>query len=299
MIAAGRDGHTIALSAPLGHVWTWGRDNGTYGNLGRVSDGHAILMPGQISPGTFDDVAIASISAGFYVSMVVTVHGTCYATGHNSCGQLGVGNLQNQMTFRRVGGADVFGDGGVHHVSCGYLHTLLLSSSGRVWWSGRSCQGVASVHTPTLLVDVGGGGYASNDFCNERIALVAAGQTSDALVSKSGRLYMWGRCNEVGLGRGLMPDSDMDACTSNVLPQWVPLPGAPSTRLGRWHVLGQNRALTHAMETHAMMAYERLGDLCPFQAAAPTKVTQLIYGSMRFEPSAATGPGLRALMGFD
>jgi len=78
------------------------------------------------------------------------------------------------------------------------------------------------------------------------------------------------------------------------VPTWVPLPGAPHTRLGRWHLLGQDRALAFAMAEHF-----RLGAGSVLHAAPP-EMTRLMYGDMaRFEPSAFAGPGLRALMGFE
>jgi alpha-tubulin suppressor-like RCC1 family protein len=86
---------------------------------------------------------VVMISCGWNHSMALTECGHVYSWGWNNCGQLGIGNTvhSNEPKFVAVidvNKCNVF----IEKISCGYAHSLLLSSDAIIYAFVRNSDGV-------------------------------------------------------------------------------------------------------------------------------------------------------------
>ena len=86
------------------------------------------------------------MTASGYFTIVLTVDGSMWGCGGNRYGQLGFESEDNRLLLQRVGGANIFGEGGVRMVSCQENSTLILSDLGQVWTCGEHYERI-----PTLV----------------------------------------------------------------------------------------------------------------------------------------------------
>jgi alpha-tubulin suppressor-like RCC1 family protein len=135
------------------------------------------------------------ISCGYYHSMALTECGHVYSWGRNTFGQLGIGNTVNSNEPKSVAVTDknkcnVF----IEKISCGFAHSLLLSSDGYIYAFGCNSDGELGnqkkenelspqrIKIETKFIDISSRWIYDKGFS---IAL-----------SQDGIYYIWGECGE-------------------------------------------------------------------------------------------------------
>jgi alpha-tubulin suppressor-like RCC1 family protein/tRNA A-37 threonylcarbamoyl transferase component Bud32 len=179
--------HSLVLTN-CGEVYAWGQNwEGQIGN-GCNSDQ---LKPIKVKG--FNNERVVMISCGVCHSMALTECGHVYSWGPNECGQLGIGNTLNSNEPKFVAVIDenkrnVF----IEKISCGFTHSLLLSSDGYIYAFGYNKNGELGnqkeenelsphrIKTETKFIDI-----SSHRTENISIAL-----------SQNGIYYNWGKCGE-------------------------------------------------------------------------------------------------------
>ena len=281
-IATGGE-HSMALSAGGSHLWTWGDNRYRLGVLGRDNDvppggtDAIFAVPGLVAANTFNGVPVRSMTASGYFTIVLTVDGSMWGCGGNRYGQLGFESEDNRHLLQRVGGANIFGEGGVRMVSCQENSTVILSDLGQIWSCGEYYE-----RNPTLLP-------TTNDFDNGGFACIASGRHHSAMLTEDGRLFTFGDTAHGCLGHhvnwhGWIMDAHIVA---------IPLPDGE--QIGRWHPMPpneQHRALSFAQGTQG-----RLGEFCDHNKLS-SELLEMVWDFLHFRPSTHAGTGLRNLMGF-
>ncbi|KAI4456139.1 ubiquitin-protein ligase e3a-related [Holotrichia oblita] len=132
LIACGGN-HTFALSKS-GAVFGWGKN--TMGQLG-LNDTNQRSYPCQLR--TLRNIKVRFISCGSDFSSFLTIDGGVLTCGAGMCGQLGHGNLSNEILPRQV--LELMGSI-ITQITCGRQHTLaLVPSRGRVYSFGLGGSG--------------------------------------------------------------------------------------------------------------------------------------------------------------
>ncbi|KRT83036.1 Regulator of chromosome condensation repeat containing protein [Oryctes borbonicus] len=120
--------HTFALSKS-GAVFGWGKN--TLGQLG-LNDTNSRLYPCQLR--TLRNIKVRFISCGYEFSSFLTMDGGVLTCGAGMYGQLGHGNVSNEILPRQV--VELMGSI-ITQIACGRQHTLaLIPSRGRVYSFG-------------------------------------------------------------------------------------------------------------------------------------------------------------------
>uniref|UniRef100_A0A8C2JD51 HECT and RLD domain containing E3 ubiquitin protein ligase 3 n=1 Tax=Cyprinus carpio TaxID=7962 RepID=A0A8C2JD51_CYPCA len=144
----------------------------------------------------FDGRGLKEVACGSQHSLFLLHDGSVYASGSNSCGQLGhdKGGWRPEL----VGALDAQKIAGV---SCGQAHSLAVNEQGQVfaWGAGEGGQlglGAAEevVRVPRLI----------KKLCEHRISQVMCGNQHCIALSKDGQLFVWGEnsSGQLGLGKG-------------------------------------------------------------------------------------------------
>eukprot|EP00747_Dinoflagellata_sp_TGD_P118378 gnl/TRDRNA2_/TRDRNA2_172803_c2_seq7.p1 gnl/TRDRNA2_/TRDRNA2_172803_c2~~gnl/TRDRNA2_/TRDRNA2_172803_c2_seq7.p1 ORF type:complete len:220 (-),score=29.73 gnl/TRDRNA2_/TRDRNA2_172803_c2_seq7:3-626(-) len=104
-----------------------------YGQLGtgRITD--EIFLTNVSMP---DYVFATAVSAGYRHSLLLSTSGAVYATGHNQCGELGLGDAKQRNSFQQVKTLS-----NVKTISAGVRHSAFLKADGTVWTAGRNHHG--------------------------------------------------------------------------------------------------------------------------------------------------------------
>ena len=160
-----------------------------------------LLLPKRIDM----ECRIECIAAGDRHSMMIACDGRLFACGSNTNGQLGTGDKAKRITPTLI---DL--DPGVRacYVSCGCLHTCLLTASVA---NGFAVSTVgANYHGQLGYKSEGSGdrgqfGYESDVTVFTRvealerhdIVCVCTGLSSSAAVTKDGHIYMWGMIRDI------------------------------------------------------------------------------------------------------
>lgn len=296
MITAGFH-HCLALGRDDGMLWTWGWNGFGELALGDQTEADVVTAPTLVSPLAFGGNTVRYIDAK-QNSMVITSEGELWASGLNSFGILGLGTYDNYYTtMQRVGGADVFGTGGVKMVSCGTHRTLIVACDGTLWSTGHQelsrdtllsiSHGDQILCAEGFLCNVRPGRVDREYFAGDDVIVAATGIGHSIAVTAHGRAYCWGQAT------CLVGHNDMD-CNA-----WGPCPITGETfdgeRIGRWHVLQKERSLAFAMGTHAHLA--AAGDHTEYSANFPDELLQNVFAKMRLVPREGTTVGFQNLLG--
>lgn len=179
-------------------VWGWN----LYGHLGdgtRTSQSSPVEITNQF---VFDaEEKIEEIEFGYTHSSLITSLGKVYIWGNNSSAQLGNGTIDNSAnpvnitSFFALDNEEKIVD-----ISLGYVHSLALSSSGRLFAWGNNANGQIGDGTNELHTtphDITG---FLNLNTNEKIIKVSAGEFHSAAITSQGRLFTWGKNNYGQIG---------------------------------------------------------------------------------------------------
>ncbi|MDR2152805.1 MAG: hypothetical protein LBO72_08290 [Helicobacteraceae bacterium] len=137
-----------------------------------------------------------AIAAGKEHSFAIDESGKLYATGLNEYGELGLGDRQVRHKFV---GVPFSGDKRIIAISTGYVHSLALTSEGKVYSAGHNYAGELGLgdgklrDTFTLVPDLS----------DKKIVAISAGGSDYSLaVDNNGKVYATGynRYGQLGLG---------------------------------------------------------------------------------------------------
>ena len=172
-------GHSIAIM-DNGKAFSWGL--GEYGALG-TSDCESQWFPVQIMFSEKSKLCIKTASCGTRHTAMTDDKGRLFVCGSGDAGQLGTGLRERELKPVHVGSISDF----IVSTACGIFHTLVLTSSGKVFAMGGNNfgqLGVGNKRSSTVPLMVKG-------FENEHIIKVSAGNMS-AAITEDGKLYIWG-----------------------------------------------------------------------------------------------------------
>lgn len=187
----GGNGRSLVLQWPAKKVFGWGRsDSGLFGNV--TSQTLPVEIP---TGGVMAGKTITTIShTGGHV-LALTSDGKVFAWGENGNGQLGNGSTTDSNQPVAVDGGALAGKTAVA-VSAGSLHSLALTSEGRIIVWGQLRTGHGTKPNSLLPVELNPGG----PLANETIVAVSAGGTFDLALTSGGEIYGWGSNNSAQLG---------------------------------------------------------------------------------------------------
>jgi uncharacterized repeat protein (TIGR02543 family) len=194
--------HSLAVTSQ-GRMYTWGAN--WYGQLG---DGTANsrTTPTLINvPSLQSGETIAQVTAGDSHSLAVTTQGRVYAWGANWYGQLGDGTANSRTTPTLINVPNLQSGETIAHISAGSIHSLAVTSQGRMYaWgynrSGQLGDGTYNDRSTPTLINV------PNLQSGETIAQVTAGDVHSLAVTTRGRVYAWGWNGYGQLGDGTYND---------------------------------------------------------------------------------------------
>jgi uncharacterized repeat protein (TIGR02543 family) len=183
--------HALLITS-TGRIFAWG-DNAS----GQLGDGSvsAKSTPTLI---TFSSLSsnerIASIAAGFNHSLAITSLGRVFAWGANASGQLGNGTTNLRSTPTLISVANLNSSETVISVYAGLNHSMVLTSSSRVFAWGTNADGelgigsTSSANTPTLV-------SFTNLNQGETISNLYVGEKHSFALTSSKRVWSWGANN--------------------------------------------------------------------------------------------------------
>jgi len=147
---------SLALSAD-GSAWSWG--DGGFGKLGH-GDQQAQQLPKKVE--AFAGRRVVAVSTGRDHSFAITADGAVWSWGYGYYGQLGHGDMQNQLLPKKV---EAFAGQRVVAVSAGTHHSLAFAANGAVFTWGKGMPGC-----------LGHGEDRSNQLLPKKIEARAPGQ---------------------------------------------------------------------------------------------------------------------------
>ncbi|KAF7301914.1 hypothetical protein MIND_00757400 [Mycena indigotica] len=203
--------HVIVLTTH-GNIYTWG--SGQQAQLGRkVLERHQLRGTHPQKVVLARSLRTKVIGAGTYHSFAVDEHGTVWAWGLNSMGQLGTGLEEDgdecvatPRVVRRLSKEELGGET-VVQIRGGEHHTLFLTSGGKVFACGRAncCQLGLAKNDPAWEGD------STREFLSEPVEVtfpddddpvvqIDVGLHNNMAVTKDGALYCWGQGTQGELG---------------------------------------------------------------------------------------------------
>ncbi|CAG2110227.1 unnamed protein product [Medioppia subpectinata] len=202
----GYNGSEVLFATTDDKVYAFG-DN-KFGRLGVGADTSPVTDPTLVT--ALCGQRLANVYYGFGHCIGVTSDGRCYGWGDNSYGQLGDGRTRCHSNAPQL----IPIAGPVVDVSCGNSFTIVLTRVGHMYGFGRNLMGqlgdgsLISRLTPTPLdIDFGG-----------RVLWLASGRNHTAVVTDTGRAYVWGLniCGQLGhhMDGDLIPGQQMPACAT-------------------------------------------------------------------------------------
>ena len=253
-----------------GRLYGWGRND-----YGQVGDGKTIPLeinnrstPTLISfTGLQSGETIQSVSAGSH-TLALTTSGRVYAWGYNVVGQLGDGTTTNRNTPTLISFTGLQSGETIQNVVAGAIHSLALTTSGRLYAWGNNNHGqlgdgmTTSRNTPTLISFTG---LQSG----ETIQNVVAGVSHSLAFTTSGRVYAWGGNYNGQLGDG--------TSTSRNTPTLISFTGLQSGETIQSVVAGgyHSFAFTTSGRVYAWgnNVYGQLGDSTNTERSIPTLIS--------------------------
>jgi len=297
MVAVGTR-HSLAITRKSGILYTWGSN--TDGQLGLGYKSNYVTVPCAIPQQDFDGDAVASMHAHADYTMAVSVDGDLWACGGASgVGIPGTGSGNRQSsTMIRIGGDELFGEGGVRMVSCGSSYALIVACNGLAWSTQRMRFRVQAVETEQDVGDPYRPCVLPRAlFGDEDVLVAGATHTHNGILTRSGRLYTWGenmqQANSSGIGYDLqvvMQDGDW-------FPQPIPLTAFQNIAVGRWHRMTTERAEALIMGRYAHFAATGEETAYSDEKFKDDVLQAMMEDLMLFKPPKTASPGLKNMLG--
>jgi len=142
---------------------------------------------------------LMALSLGTDFTLVLTESGSVYAFGTNRNGQLGLGNLRNQLIPALLEKVDAFAGEEVTMVSAGHVHSACVTRDGNAWVWGSNLWEQAGLDQIAQLVQHG----PAHDilrpaliprvlFGNSPALMVACGEIFTLLLTAAGHVWSAG-----------------------------------------------------------------------------------------------------------
>jgi len=297
MVSAG-DSHCMAISKTGGRVWAWGcNDQGASG----VGMEHFVKHPTLIPAAELGGSETVFVSCGYDFSMVVTADGVLWSCGNNASKECGIKDGLMSEKFRRVGGDEYFGAGGVRSVSCGFDHSMILAQNNSLWSCGENQYGelgFAPRHDGTAAgaeTDGGSDGrpclvdrqhFNSADtelLSDNEVHLVCAGLHESTVLTSGGNVYVCGGDREL---------------YEQFTPQRICCISVRYARAGRWHDMRRPYTTAFMMGAHAKFANDAaVGGTTPYSGDFPEELLRDIFRQMRFAARNKSSQSVKTLLG--
>jgi len=155
----------------------------------------------------------------------------------------------------RIGGAELFGEGGVRMVSCGSACALVVACNGSVWCTHNLLFQVQAVVTrPNAPGSRGPFLLPRSLFGDEDVVIASATDTHNGVITRSGRLYTcFSHTQNLNTG-GIGYDLEGNMAYGNWFPRLVPLDAFQDVAVGRWHPLTPKRTEAFVMGRYGKFA---------------------------------------------
>ena len=203
--------HTVARTS-LGLIYTFGR-----GRAGRLGHGNEKdqMLPKMVAffKGTKDSSTVEHVACGWGHTVAVTKDGNIYCFGRGDNGQLGDLDIKDKLVPQQVND-DAIASWKAFRVSCGYYHTIVLCKSRDQrsdevavfsWGLGENGElGTGHVLRPIpgrVLFPFNRPSSSGREPI-EMLDHIACGAYHCLALSKSGKVYVWGKNKDGCLGTG-------------------------------------------------------------------------------------------------
>ena len=181
--------HSLALTSS-GAVWSWGDESN--GRLGH-GDEEEQSQPKKVE--AFDGQRVLAVVAGGDHSLALTADSVVWSWGYGREGQLGHGDLQDQLLPKKV---EAFAGQRVVAVSAGNDHSLALTADGAVWsWGFGEFGGLGHGDEEDQLLP-----KQIEALAGQRVLAVSAGNDHSLALTADGALWSWGGGAFGQLGHG-------------------------------------------------------------------------------------------------
>jgi alpha-tubulin suppressor-like RCC1 family protein len=184
--------HTTCLTSE-GEVYSWGL--GKEGALGH-SNFDNIKTPNKIEYFSQNNIKITKIDCGDNFTMAVSDSGRIFSWGKNNLGQLGLGQVSQQLKISTPTEISFHGEK-IKDIFCGEDHSCVITANGDAYLWGYGIDGrlgnknKMNMNTPTKI-----------SIDNSKIKKVSCGGQHTAILTEDGNLYMCGNGRNGELGRG-------------------------------------------------------------------------------------------------
>jgi RCC1 and BTB domain-containing protein len=138
---------------------------------------------------------IIDISYGWNYVIVLTKSGSCYSMGRNDCGQLGIGTTAETNRPKFINGLKYEQ---IIAISCGYKHSLVLSSLGDIYAFGNNDFGQLGIASNTNQLTP----LRMNGFVLEKVVAISCSSIHSLALTESGHVFSWGYNENGNLGIG-------------------------------------------------------------------------------------------------
>ena len=182
-VSCGSD-HTVIITED-GNLYSFGYN--LVGQLGLGGESNRVVATVVSVP---DDLKVKAVSCGADHTAIITEDGNLHSFGINDFGQLGLGDEDVRDIPTLV---TIPGDLKVKAVSCGGVHTVIITEDGNLYSFGFNYFGQLGLGDTTernvpMLVNVPNG---------SKVKVVGCGDDHTIIITENGALYSFGR-NESG-----------------------------------------------------------------------------------------------------
>ncbi|XP_063687521.1 RCC1 and BTB domain-containing protein 1-like [Bolinopsis microptera] len=178
--AYGSGPHVLCVTGS-GELFSWGHNG--YSQLGNGTTNQGVSPTPVTSLG---NKKIVQIACGSHHSLARTEEGEVFAWGYNSCGQIGSGTTNNQVTPRKVGG--VLNGLKITDIACGQTSSMALSSQGDIYawgYNGNGQLGIGNTtNQPTPRISLLTGQVV--------VVKIVCGYAHALALTDAGEIYVWG-----------------------------------------------------------------------------------------------------------